>query len=81
MAEPVPAPLFFACSREAVDLMRQFGMTDMAIATALISVRAAAITEERQRLAWVSLNYPPHAGIRPQDILAEIASAHSNGEL
>lgn len=72
MAEPVPAPVFFACSREAVDLMRDAGMTDMAIAIALISVRAAAITEERHRVEWIRVNYPPHAGIRPQDILSEI---------
>lgn len=73
MAEPVPAPVFFACAWEAVELMRQAGMTDMTIATALISVRAAAITEERHRVEWVSVNYPPHAGIRPQDILASLS--------
>lgn len=73
MAEPVPAPLFFGCSREAISLMRQSGMRDMAIATVLIGVRAAAIAEERLRVEWVSQNYPPHAGIRPQDILGEVA--------
>lgn len=72
MVEPVPAPIFFGCSREAIDLMRQSGMTDMMIATALIGIRAAAITEERLRVEWISMNYPPHAGIRPQDILAEV---------
>lgn len=72
MAEPVPAPLFFGGAREAIDLMRQAGMTEMMIATALISVRAAAIAEERMRVEWLAMNYPPHAGIRPQDILAEL---------
>lgn len=72
MTDPVPAPLFFGGSREAIDLMRQAGMTEMMIATALISIRAAAIAEERLRVNWVSMNYPPMAGIRPQDILAEL---------
>ncbi len=77
MTEPVPAPIFFGGSREAIDLMRQAGMSEMMIATALISIRAAALSEERLRVEWISMNYPPHAGVRPQAILAEIqASKH-----
>lgn len=72
MTEPVPAPIFFGGSRGAVDLMRQAGMTEMMIAIVLIGIRAAAISEERLRVEWIAMNYPPHAGIRAQDILTEI---------
>jgi hypothetical protein len=79
MAEPVPAPIFFGGSRQAIDLMHQSGMTEMSIAMVLIEIRAAAIAEERLRVEWIALNYPPCAGIRPQDIIAEI-SGHQQPE-
>ena len=76
MAAIVPAPLFFGCSIEAVGIMRKAGMNERAIAEVLIEVRAAAIAEERSRVEWIAMNYPPHAGIRPQDIL-ELLPEHA----